>query len=138
MHNRTVSAMIRLDTLYKERLFVAEWMLLYTLSLIIALSVLFINTENLFFQMVVLIFPAVISLALFIINYLDKLAWSRESVTLEPNQRLFDAIGKKRFYLKRNIKYLKKSTKRYRTEDELTDELQKIHSDILNKRKSQS
>jgi hypothetical protein len=126
---------IKLDMLGKERLFAAEWILMIVLSLIIALSVLFIAVTSFFYQIVVLVFPAIIAVALIIIHDLDSLSWSKETVSLEPNERIFDAIGVKRFYLKKKKKYISSKVKDYRTEDDLKGELKKLYLDIQKQRK---
>ncbi len=135
-YHQYVENTVRLDTLGKERLFVSEWIMMTILSLIIALSVLFINVSNLFFQAIVLVFPVIIMLAMKIIYDLDTLSWSKESVSLEPNQRIFDALGLKRFYLKKKKKFISRRVKDYRTEDDLTPELKKLYTDVFELKKS--
>ena len=134
-YDRYVEATVRLDTLGKERLFVSEWIMMVILSLIIALSVLFINVSNLFFRTIIFVFPAIIVLAMGIIYDLDNLSWSKESISLEPNQRIFDALGLKRFYLKKKKKFISARIKDYRTEDDLTPELKKVYADVIKSRK---
>jgi hypothetical protein len=134
-YDRYVEATVRLDTLGKEKLFVSEWIMMVILSLIIALSVLFINVFNLFFRTIIFVFPAIIVLAMVIIYDLDNLSWSKETVSLEPNQRIFDALGLKRFYLKKKKKFISARIKDYRTEDDLTPELKKVYLDIIKSRK---
>jgi uncharacterized membrane protein len=134
-YDKYIEATVRLDTLGKERLFVSEWIMMVILSLIIALSVLFINVSNLFFRTIIFVFPAIIVLAMGIIYDLDNLSWSKETVSLEPNQRIFDALGLKRFYLKKKKKFISTRIKDYRTEDDLTPELKKVYLDIIKSRK---
>jgi len=94
-----------------------------------------LDVSHIFYKIIVLTFPAIITLALLIIYELDTLVWGRELITLEPNQLMFDAIGEKRFYLKRNKKYVNPRVKKYRTEDDLKGELKKVYQDILRERK---
>ncbi|MBI2044724.1 hypothetical protein HYT23_01565 [Candidatus Pacearchaeota archaeon] len=137
-YNAFVASMVKMDTLYKERLFLSQWLMLIGLSVVMFISVLLLNASNFLEQAIVIIFPPIISLALTIIYDLDRLLWGRESVTLEPNQRILEAIGAKRFYLKKNIKFVGKHIKGYRTEDDLSGELKRVYTDILNKRKLES
>lgn len=124
---------VRLDTLGKERLFFSEWVMIILLSLIITLSVLFLDISSAIYQIIILVFPAIIVLAISIIYDLDSLKWSKETVSLEPNARIFDAIGVKRFYLKSKKKYISPYITNYRTEDDLKGELKKTYQDIINK-----
>jgi len=135
--NSLVKYVVRLDSLYKDRLFASEWAIVIALSAVIALSVLFLETSHIFFQIVVLIFPAIIVLALTIIYDLDILIWGRGLITLGPSQRVFDAIGVKRFYLKKDLKFIsgEGKEKSYRTEKDLNRELKKVYLKIMNTRK---
>lgn len=128
---------MKMNILYKERLFFSEWLILIMLSIIIVVSVLFLDTSHFLYQAIVLIFPAVIYLALEIIYRLDRMTWARELITLEPTQVMFDAIGVKRFYLKRDLKHVSQyiKDKGYRTEDDLKGEMKKVYTDILKQRK---
>jgi len=135
-YDKYIETTVRLDILGKEKLLSSEWFMMSLLSLIIALCVLFINISNSFFQAVVLVFPVIIMLAMKIIYDLDTLGWSKESVSLEPNQRIFDALGLKRFYLKRKRKFISSRIKDYRTEDDLTPELKNLCADVAKLRKS--
>ncbi len=126
----------RMNILYKERLFFSEWLILIVLSIVIIVSVLFLDQSHLLYRMIILVFPAVIVLALSIIYDLDKMTWGRELITMEPTQIILDAIGVKRFYLKRDLKFVSKriKDKGYRTEDDLKGELKKVHQNILKER----
>jgi len=126
-----VRSVVRLDTLYRERLFFSEWIMLTTLSTIIAFSLLFLDVSHFFYKVIVLIFPAILVLALNIIYDLDKINWSREIITIEPTERILDSIGKKRYYLKSDIKYISPMVTDYRTEDDLKGELKKLYDSIV-------
>ncbi len=125
-----VEMTVRLDTLGKERLFSSEWFMLILLSLLIVVSVIFIDISDALYQLVVLIFPAIISLAMLIIYDLDSLNWSKDTVSLEPNARIFDALGVQRFYLNKKKKFLKEDVGEYRTEDDLDGEHREIFKKI--------
>jgi hypothetical protein len=71
-----------------------------------------------------------------IIYDLDTLTWGKETVSLEPNQRIFDALGLKRFYLKKKKRFISSYIKNYRTEDALTKDLKKIYLNIVKLQKS--
>ncbi|MFA6436630.1 MAG: hypothetical protein WC242_00735 [Candidatus Paceibacterota bacterium] len=130
-----VSSTIKLETLGKERLFVSEWFVLYALSFVVALSLLFLDASNLFYKIIILIFPAVIAIALRIIYELDMMLWGKQTVSLEPNQKIFDAIGVLRFYLKKKRKFIDTKTKNYRTEEDLSKELKEVYNNVTESRK---
>lgn len=134
-YHKFVETTVRMDTLYKERLFFSEWLMMVLLSVIIALSVLFLEVSDLFYQLVILLFPAIIVLGVLIINDLNFLTWSRGRLTLEPNQLIFDAIGVKRFYRNDNKPFISPHVKEYRTEEDLTGNSKKVFLGILKKRK---
>lgn len=54
---------------------------------------------------------------------------------MKPTQRLFDAIGVERFYLKKDKKFITKNVKHYRTEDDLKGDLKRVYLKIINSRK---
>ncbi len=137
-YNSFVASMVKMDVLYKERLFLSQWLMLIGLSFVMFISVLLLTAANFLEQTIVIIFPPIISLALTIIYDLDRLLWGREAVTLEPNQRILEAIGARRFYLKQNAKFINKHIKGYRTEENLGADLKAVYSDILKKRKIES
>lgn len=126
-----VEATVRLDTLGKDRLFPSEWFLIILLSIMILFSILSLDISHFFYKIIILLFPPIIILALSIIYDLDTLYWSKEIVSLEPNQRIFDALGVKRFYQKIKKPFISKHIKNYRTEDDLKGELKQVHLDIL-------
>ena len=133
-HNAYVEATVKLDTLYRERLFPSEWFILYILSGIIAISVLLTDASHFFFKVVIIAFPAILTLALSIIYDLDKLIWSKETITIEPVQRILDAIGAKRFYLNYKKPFISQYVKAYRTEKDLEGEMKEVYEAIVAKR----
>lgn len=128
---------MKMNILYKEKLFFTEWFILIVLSVVIVLSVLFLDTIHFLYQTMILVFPIIVYLALKIIYRLDKLTWARELITLEPTQVIFDNLDVKRFYLKRDLKFVSShiKSKGFRTEDDLKGEMKKVYTDILAKRK---
>jgi len=130
-----VEAVVKLDTLGKEKLFLSEWGILIILSGIISLSVLFLDSSQIFYKIVILVFPAIITLSLNMIYDLDSLSWGRKTTTLEPGERLFDILGLKRFYSELEIKYKDPSVTDYRTEKDLTGELKEVLDNITKTRK---
>ena len=135
-YNRLIESVVRLDVLYKERLFTSEWFMLTTLSLIVGISLLFLDVAHPFYQIVILCFPAIIVLALSTIYDLDVLVWGREILTMEPTQRVFDTLGVKRFYLGESVNYIPQHVKDYRTVKDLDPELKKVYDDIVKRRES--
>jgi len=136
-YHQFVEATVRLDTLGKERLFPSEWIMIAGLSVVIIFSILFLDTTHFFYRGIILLFPALVVLALSIMNDLDTLMWSKEIVSLEPNEKIFDALGVKRFYLKKKKKFITLA-KDYRTEDDLKGELKQVYLNILKRRKETS
>jgi len=134
-YHEFVESTVRLDTLGKEKLFPSEWLIMFALSSVIGLSILFLDISHFFYQIIVLTFPAIITLALSIIYDLDTLLWSKELVSLEPNQRLFDAVGAKRFYQTRKKGFVSSYVEDYRTEEDLTGDLKEAHFKIIESRK---
>ena len=129
-YHELIESIVKIDVLYRERLFLSEWIMLLALSLIISLSVLFLDVNHVFYRIIIFTFPAIIVLALSTIYELDTMKWSREIITLEPNERVLEAINAKRFYSKKSLKYISNHVKEYRTEDDLKGELKKICNSI--------
>lgn len=130
-----VGSTIKMNILYKERLFFSEWFILIILSFIICLSVLFLDNVQLLYKMIIVVFPPVIYLALLIIYRLDTMTWARELITLEPTQTIFDALGVKRFYLPRDYKFVSEQRKDFRQVKDLKGEGKNVYTDIIAKRK---
>ena len=134
-HHDYVNSTVKLATLYKERLLATEWFIILLLSFVMALSVLFLDTAQLLYQVIILAFPPIITLALSIIYDLDRLLWSKETIGMEPIQRILDSMGAKRFYLKNKKQFISKHIKIYRTEDDLKGDLKKVYLDIQQKKR---
>lgn len=136
-HELFAGSMVKMDILYKERLFLSQWLMLIGLSAVMFISVLLLDVSNFLEQLILVIFPPIIVLALVIIYDLDRLLWGREIITLEPNQRILEAIGARRFYLRKNVRFVANYIKDYRTEEDLKGELREVYLDILKKRKTE-
>lgn len=134
-YQKCVETTERMDILYKERLSFSEWLILIVLSLIITFSVLFLDPSNLLYQVIVIVFPPIIFLAMSIIYDLDRLASSRGLVTLEPNQVIFDYLGVRRFYKEDDKKFSGRKKLDFRTEADLRGEAKEVMNEIKNKRK---
>jgi uncharacterized membrane protein (DUF441 family) len=117
------------DILGKDRLFSPEWIIMILLSGLIIASLFFIESEG-FLLGLITVFPGILVLALIIIYNLDRLKMREDLLGFEICQRMFDALGVKRFYLKRNLKRAKPKDKNYRTEDDLTGYLKKVYLDV--------
>ena len=135
-YNNFLDSAIKSDILGKERLFPSEWFVMISLSIIIALSILFLDIPNFFYRLITVIFPAIIVITLLFIYDLNTLLWSKEIVSLEPNASIFDALEVQRFYLKEKRKFLSPNIKNYRIEDDLRDNLKELYEHILKERKS--
>ncbi len=130
-HNTYTQSTIKMNTLYRERLFFTEWLILIALSIVIFLSTLFLDTSHFLYKTIVLTFPPIIVIALSIIYDLDKMKWGRELITLEPTQVILDAIGAKRFYLKKDKAFISPHITEYRTEDDLEGYSKQVYDEIL-------
>lgn len=128
------SATIKADVLYKERLTSIEWLLFTFLSFIIVISVLLLDTTQMLYRVIVLTFPGVIFLTLSIIYGLNMISWSRNLITLEPNEVIFDALELPRFYCERNRKFVPLTVKKYRTEKMLQGEARRVFEEVMTKR----
>ncbi len=134
-HANYVSTTVKMDSLYRERLSRTDWLLFAFLTITILISVLLLDTSQLFYSLIILTFPVVIYLTLATISDLNTLQWGRQLVTLEPVQCIFDALGVKRFYVERDIRFVAPGIRNYRTEKNLTGEVLKVYRDIIGKRK---
>ncbi len=126
-----VNSTIRMDILYHERMFFSEWFILSFLSVLIFISILFLNPLTFFYKVIIFTFPPLIVLTLSLLYDLDKMNWSREIVTIEPSERILDAIETKRFYMKKDVKDIHHYSKGYRTEDSLEGDLKEVYKNIL-------
>jgi len=132
--DRYVSSTVQINILYKERLFVSEWLIFIILSAIITLSVLLLDVSQILYFMIVLAFPPIIFLTLSIISDLNTMSWGRELITLEPTQAIFDALGVKRFYLTKDLPFVSRRIRQYRTEKTLAPAERKVYKEILDSR----
>jgi hypothetical protein len=70
-----------------------------------------------------MLFPPITILLIYLIHGYEKMTFFRESVSMEINQKLLDAIGQKRFYPTWKLQYvrpeIRKNKQYYRTEKEL-------------------
>jgi len=81
------------DVLYRERLFISEWFILVGLSVIIAATILFLDTTSLINLVLISAFPAIIAVALMLVYDLDSMRWNREAITLDPDQIIWRHLG---------------------------------------------
>jgi hypothetical protein len=82
----------------KERLMPGEWIILYILSGIIVFCVFYIKTFTSFSILFTILLTAAIFIVLFIIRDLNNLRLKGELLAYESGQKVFDAIGKPRYY----------------------------------------
>lgn len=119
----------KIDTLGKERLFFSEWLMLILLSIIIMISTLVLYIPNSFVNLLLPVFSSAIVLVLYLIYNLDILEVDRDLVSVEPNQRIFDELGKPRFYMKSQEKYIPDYVKEYRNEEDVPKDLRHLLKD---------
>jgi hypothetical protein len=134
-YNQLIETTVKEDTLGKERLLPSQWFMIIVLSVIMIFSLLFVDIIEPLYRIILFVFPIIMTMALLTMYDLDTLRWSKEAVSLEPNERLFDAIGRQRFYLKKKKTYISPYIRHYRTEDNLTGELKRIYREVLENRK---
>lgn len=125
-------ARIRLNSLGKEHLAPIEWVILYTLSLIIVVSTFMLRDGSLFFNFLASTLPPLVVLTLLTLDNLDDLRWGHEIVSFEPAQSSLKAIGKEPFYEKRfaDSIWLNIEEENYRTEEDLEESLLEVYEEL--------
>ena len=125
----------KINVLGKEHLFLSEWVLLLSLSVTIISTVFLQRTGDLFSTTVAAIFPPIVLLALMILYDLDSLKWNEYTILFEPDERILDALGVKRFYDSKDVirgvipKHILDRYP-YRTEKDLKGKLKEIYSEF--------
>lgn len=127
-------AISKLGILGKEKMFASEWLIMILLSIIISLSLLFLETTEFFYRALSFSLPGVMILMFWLLYTLDNMGWNIEAISFEPNQKILDALGVKRFYLSKHIKKgINPKTKDYRTEKDLSGELKELYLELTKK-----
>ena len=127
----------KLTSIGNDTLGYIHWILLDSLSFVIILLTLSIPLSSKLALTIVMLFPASILLVVYVIYGYQHMLFLRESTFMEINQRIFDEIGKKRFYKKSKLIYVRSQIKNnqnlYQTEDDLRGEEKDVYLDYLDK-----
>jgi len=127
----------KLNSLGRDKFGFLRWLLLASLASVIILITLSMPTSNFINLALLMLFPPIIFLVIYTINSYQNMTFHKESTSMEINEKLFDEIGKKRFYKKNRLRFvrvdIRKNRELYRTEDELTGRDKDIYLDYLDK-----
>ncbi|MCK9186279.1 hypothetical protein M0P48_02470 [Candidatus Gracilibacteria bacterium] len=103
----------------KERLTKGQWLVLICLAIVILFCLLYINTNQIFFQLIMVLVSAVLVLVLLTLRDLQNLRLGGKLMpVLESGQEVLESIGKLRYYnktlAKKGIMEIPKEIKHYR------------------------
>lgn len=93
----------KMTVIGQDRLSKAEWLVVISLSATLIFCLFYLKEPNITSTIFTGLLTTVILLLLLILQDLDDLSYGEETVSFEPYERIFDAIGKPRFYLKKDI-----------------------------------
>lgn len=106
------------STISQEKLNAGHWTILFMLSAIILFSIFCIRTDDIYYQIITVLFSTVLVLVLLIIRDLQNLMLGDQSLLEESGQEVLEFIGKKRYYNKyfvdRDISKIPSHIKEYR------------------------
>ena len=127
----------KLNSIGRDKFSYLRWLLLASLASVIILLTLSVPTSNFINMALLMLFPPIIFLVIYTINSYQNMTFHKESTSIEINEKLFDEIGKKRFYKKNRLRFvrlqIRKNKDLYITEDELTGRDREIYLDYLDK-----
>jgi len=127
----------KLNSLGRDKFGFLRWLLLASLASVIILLTMSVPTSNFINLALLMLFPPIIFLVIYTINSYQNMTFHKESTSMEINEKLFDEIGKKRFYKKNRLRFvridIRKNKDLYITEDELTGRDKDIYLDYLDK-----
>ena len=127
----------KLNSLGRDKFGFLRWLLLGSLAAVIILLTLSVPITNFINIALLMLFPPIIFLVIYTINGYQNMTFHKESTSMEINEKLFDEIGKKRFYKKNRLRFvridIRKNKDLYITEDELTGRDKDIYLDYLDK-----
>ncbi|MBU0707966.1 hypothetical protein KKG41_06365 [Patescibacteria group bacterium] len=86
-----------------ERLTKGHWSVMLTLSAIIVFSIFYLKTEAIYSQVISILLSTVVVLVLLIIRDLQNFKHGGELLLSESGQEMFEAVGKLRYYNKRDL-----------------------------------
>lgn len=127
----------KLNTVGRDKFGYLRWLLLAALSSVIILLTLSVPSSNFINLALLMLFPPIIFLVIYTIISYQNMAFHIERTSIEINQKIFDEIGKKRFYRKDRLRFvrvdIRKNKDLYITEDELTGRDRDIYLDYVDK-----
>jgi hypothetical protein len=127
----------KLNSLGRDKFGFLRWLLLGSLAAVIILLTLSVPISNFINIVLLMLFPPIIFLVIYTINSYQNMTFHKESTSMEINEKIFDEIGKKRFYKKERLKFvrvdIRKNKNLYITEDELEGRDKNIYLDYLDK-----
>lgn len=127
----------KLNSLGRDKFGFLRWLLLASLASVIILLTMSVPASNFINLALLMLFPPIIFLVIYTINSYQNMTFHKESTSMEINEKLFDEIGKKRFYKKNRLRFvridIRKNKDLYITEDELTGRDKDIYLDYLDK-----
>ena len=127
----------KLNSLGRDKFGFLRWLLLGSLAAVIILLTLSVPITNFINIALLMLFPPIIFLVIYTINDYQTMTFHKESTSMEINEKIFDEIGKKRFYKKSRLRFvrvdIRKNKDLYITENELTGRDREIYLDYLDK-----
>lgn len=106
------------STISKEKLNAGHWVILFFLTAIILFSIFCLRGNDLYYQIITVMFSTVLIMVLLIIRDLQNLMLGDQSLLEESGQEVLEFIGKPRYYNKyfidRDISKIPNSVKEYR------------------------
>ena len=114
-----------------------HWVMLIALSFNLIVTSLALPVHNILGVIIIMMFPPITILLIYMIHGYEKMLFFRASISIEINQKLFDAIGVKHFHPTWTLKYLRPEIRRdkkdYRTEHDLTGFEKEVYLDYTTK-----
>ncbi len=100
----TTTARENLFNLGRIKLTKSQWLVLLFLAVILFFAIFYLKTPEIFSIIITAVLAVIDVILLFILYDLNSLTYGETIINFEPYQRVLDAIGKPRFYLKKDIK----------------------------------
>jgi len=93
----------KMTILGQDRLSKAEWTVVLSLSITLIFCLFYLKEPTTTSIVFTGLLTSVTLLLLLILQDLDNLSYGEETISFEPYERIFDVIGKPRFYLKKDV-----------------------------------
>ena len=127
----------KLNAIGGDKLRLIHWVLLGSLASIIIVLTLSIPITSLSSIIILMMLPPITLLSIYLIYGYQLMLFLKETTSVEINQKIFDEIGKRRFYKKERLSFVRPSVRKdrklYRTEDELEGQDKNVYLDYLDK-----